>query len=49
MKRILFASFFVALAAFAIHAQSSFTINDLINVKRVTDPQLAPDQGGAGL
>lgn len=43
MKRILFASLFVAIGVFAVQAQSTFTINDLINVKRVGDPQISPD------
>lgn len=43
MKRILF---FVALTlsvCAAIQAQTTFTVNDLINVHRVGDPQLSPD------
>ena len=43
MKRILFAALFIALGLFVIQAQSAFTINDLINVKRIGDPQLSPD------
>ena len=43
MKRILFALVIVATAVFAVQAQLTFSINDLINVKRVGDPQLSPD------
>ena len=43
MKRILFASFFVTIAAFAVQAQLTFSITDLLGVKRVGDPQLSPD------
>ena len=43
MKRILFAVILLSIAAFAAQAQSAFTINDLLNVKRVSDPQLSPD------
>ena len=43
MKRFLFASFFVAITAFAVQAQLTFNITDLLGVKRVSDPQLSPD------
>ena len=43
MKRILFVFIVVAIAAFTIQAQSTFTVNDLIGGKRVGDPQLSPD------
>ncbi len=43
MKRILFSVVFVLVATFAAYSQLTFSINDLINVKRVADPQLSPD------
>ena len=43
MKRIISIFAFVALAAFTVSAQSTFTVGDLINMKRVGDPQLSPD------
>ena len=43
MKRILFSLLFAVCAASAAYPQLTFTINDLINVKRVADPQLSPD------
>ncbi len=43
MKRIIAIFGFVALAAFIVTAQSTFTVGDLINMKRVGDPQLSPD------
>ena len=43
MKRFLFTSLLVAFSAFAVEAQLTFNITDLINVKRVGDPQLSPD------
>ena len=43
MKRIFFVLGFVLLATFAASAQAIFTVNDLINLKRVGDPQLSPD------
>ena len=43
MKRILTGLGFVLLAAFIASAQLTFNVNDLINVKRVGDPQLSPD------
>ncbi len=43
MKRFLFTSLLVAFSALAVEAQLTFNINDLINVKRVGDPQLSPD------
>ncbi len=43
MKRIFVAVILTAIAAFAAQAQTAFTIQDLLNVKRVSDPQLSPD------
>ncbi|CAN5515584.1 S9 family peptidase [soil metagenome] len=43
MKRIFSVFGFVLLAAFFVSAQSAFNVNDLINMKRVGDPQLSPD------
>lgn len=43
MKRIFLVSSFLLIAAFAAAAQPTFGINDLLAVKRVTDPQLSPD------
>jgi dipeptidyl aminopeptidase/acylaminoacyl peptidase len=43
MKRIFSIFGFVLLAAFVISAQLTFNVNDLLNVKRVGDPQLSPD------
>lgn len=43
MKRIFFSIIFVVFAGFTVSAQSAFSINDLLNVKRVSDPQLSPD------
>lgn len=43
MKRIFSIFGFVLLAAFAISAQLTFNVNDLLGVKRVGDPQLSPD------
>ena len=44
MKRLFFSFFFVSIFAFApVHAQTRFTINDLLGVSRVGDPQLSPD------
>ncbi|MEP7076766.1 MAG: S9 family peptidase [Acidobacteriota bacterium] len=43
MKRLL-VTFVLALSViFVAHAQTQFTINDLLSVKRVGDPQLSPD------
>lgn len=43
MKRIVFSALFLVCAAFVVYPQYTFTINDLINLKRVADPQLSPD------
>ena len=43
MKRTISIFGFIALAMFASYGQSSFTIQDLLNVKRVADPQVSPD------
>lgn len=43
MKRIVFSVLFLVCAALVVFPQNTFTINDLINVKRVSDPQLSPD------
>lgn len=43
MKRIIATFGFVILAALATIAQPGFSINDLLAVKRVSDPQLSPD------
>ena len=43
MKRIFSIFGFVVLAAIVISAQLTFNVNDLLNVKRVGDPQLSPD------
>ena len=43
MKRIFLLSLLTAFAFLGTHAQNTFTINDLMNVKRVGDPQLSPD------
>lgn len=42
MKRLAFCFLLIAVYASAIFAQS-FTFNDLLNSKRVSDPQLSPD------
>jgi dipeptidyl aminopeptidase/acylaminoacyl peptidase len=43
MKRKLSVLVFLIVAAFAAQAQITFNVNDLINVKRVGDPQVSPD------
>ena len=43
MKRIISVFGLVALAAFVAFGQSAFTVQDLLNVKRVADPQVSPD------
>lgn len=43
MKRITNLFFIIALAAFAAFAQSGFTFDDMLNMRRVGDPQLSPD------
>lgn len=43
MKRTLSIFGFVALTALFVFGQPSFTVQDLLNVKRVADPQVSPD------
>lgn len=43
MKRIFSTILLIAVACIAVSAQSGFSVNDLLNVKRVGDPQLSPD------
>ena len=43
MKRSAYLLFAILCLATAAFSQSSFTINELIAVKRVGDPQLSPD------
>ncbi|MEO7539125.1 MAG: S9 family peptidase, partial [Pyrinomonadaceae bacterium] len=43
MKRILSLFGFVLLVAVVASAQLTFSVNDLLGVKRLTDPQLSPD------
>ena len=43
MKRIFLLFFVLSLLSFGSFAQTPFGINDLLNVKRVGDPQLSPD------
>src|SRR4051812_45827319 len=43
MKRIISVLGFLSIAAFAAHAQPAFGVQDLLNVKRVADPQVSPD------
>ncbi len=43
MKRFVSTILVIALACIAALAQSGFSVNDLLNVKRVGDPQLSPD------
>ncbi|MEQ1922721.1 MAG: S9 family peptidase [Pyrinomonadaceae bacterium] len=43
MKRTLSVLVLVIAAAFAAQAQITFNVNDLINLKRVGDPQVSPD------
>jgi len=43
MKRLFLSVAIVFALALAAPAQLTFTVNDLINLKRVADPQLSPD------
>src|SRR5215467_2959096 len=43
MKRIFLLPILLFLLSVSAFAQTPFTINDLLNVKRVGDPQLSPD------
>lgn len=43
MKRIFFSFFVLAFAFASVFAQSTFTFDDLVKLKRVGDPQLSPD------
>lgn len=43
MKRIFSTILLIALACIAASAQSAFSVDDLLKVKRVGDPQLSPD------
>ncbi|MGI8787959.1 MAG: S9 family peptidase [Pyrinomonadaceae bacterium] len=43
MKRIIFSFFLLAFAFANIYAQTTFTFDDLMKVRRVGDPQLSPD------
>lgn len=43
MKRLLFVFVFAIVVSIAAQAQTRFTVNDLIAMKRVADPQLSPD------
>jgi len=43
MKRTISILGFIALTVLASFGQSAFTVQDLLNVKRVADPQLSPD------
>ena len=43
MKKIALPVFFVLCLAFSFYSQQKFTINDLLAVSRVSDPQLSPD------
>jgi len=43
MKRIFFVFGFVVLVAAVVSAQLTFSVNDLLHVTRVGDPQLSPD------
>ena len=43
MKRLLSLFVFAIAISIAAHAQTPFTVNDLIAMKRVSDPQLSPD------
>src|SRR5215470_6094995 len=43
MKRIFYSLFAILCFALAVASQSAFTAADLLNVKRVGDPQLSPD------
>ncbi|MBP9937055.1 MAG: hypothetical protein KBF52_14910 [Pyrinomonadaceae bacterium] len=43
MKRIFLSVAIVFAVALAANAQRTFSVNDLINLKRVADPQLSPN------
>ena len=43
MKRIFFSLFFALTLVLTYYAQQNFTINDLLAINRVSDPQLSPD------
>jgi dipeptidyl aminopeptidase/acylaminoacyl peptidase len=43
MKRIFYSLFFVICLTLTLTAQTPFTINELLGVSRVSDPQLSPD------
>ena len=43
MKRLFFVAVFALAVAISGTAQGTFTFNDLVNMKRVADPQLSPD------
>src|SRR5690348_12428240 len=43
MKKIALPVFFVLCLALSFYSQQTFTINDLLAVSRVSDPQLSPD------
>ncbi len=43
LKRLSISAVILMIAAFAIAAQLTFSVNDLLAVKRVGDPQLSPD------
>lgn len=49
MKRILSILSFVLLTTFAVSAQQAFSINDLLGVKRVSDPQVGGDSDRGGI
>lgn len=43
MKRLFFSLFVLVVLFFNVQAQTSFTINDLMKIRRVGDPQVSPD------
>ncbi|MGB7070680.1 MAG: hypothetical protein WBD22_14400, partial [Pyrinomonadaceae bacterium] len=43
MKQILFVILLFTISPLCLFAQTPFSVNDLLNVKRVGDPQLSPD------
>ncbi len=43
MNRILMTFLLIIFASAGVHSQAPFSFNDLVNVKRVGDPQLSPD------
>ncbi len=43
MKRILIVTLLAAFLSIGIRSQTPFSFNDLVNIKRVGDPQLSPD------